>query len=366
MGAYDLSLGIDYLLFKGGEHSLPLLSANLYDRRQHRFFEPSKIIDTGAYKVGIIGLIDDDLKMDKIPDGRKIVVTDPVREAREIAPRLKAQGAGLVIALTDLKGGSVLKLARACRDIDIIISSDKRNQISLPVIEGNTYLTHLDRGGKCMGRLDILPAAQASGNDSFLARSQKLGANYIRHNFTQLRLSIPDHPAVAAMVAKGKIPIAEAQKKEIAEGKETDGESGCGTKYVGEEVCGKCHADRHRKWALSRHARAFATLVSRNRQYDAACVMCHALAYECEKGKLSLGGMENYQNVQCESCHGPGELHVKSKGRESMEPLPSSKSCLKCHTPAKSGERAFEKRFSTICRPDKPKDLPAEHLSPPL
>lgn len=368
MGAYDLSLGIDYLLSQGMEKSLPLLCANLYDRRQKRFFEPSKLIDAGPYKMGVIGVIDDELKVDKIPDGRKIVITDPVKETKELSRRLKEQGATLIVVLTDLKGGGVLKLARAVKDVDIIISSDKRNQVSLPVVSGNSYLTHLDRGGKCVGRIDIIPAGKIAREDPFISRSQKVASNHIRHSFTQLRLSFPDHPAVAALVDKGKLSVSDAQKKEIEEGKEVDDESGCGTKYTGEEVCKKCHADRHRKWSGTRHARAFATLVAKSRQYDPSCVMCHALAYECEKGKLSIGGMESYQNVQCESCHGPGELHVKSKGQESMEPLPTVKSCLKCHTPAQSGERAFEKRFSSICKPDKPKEAqePAASPMPPL
>jgi mono/diheme cytochrome c family protein len=73
------------------------------------------------------------------------------------------------------------------------------------------------------------------------------------------------------------------------------------------------------------------------------------LAYECDKGKLSLGKIEAFNNVQCESCHGPGELHVKSKGEQSMKPLPTVQTCLKCHTPERSGEGGFEYRFDKIC-----------------
>lgn len=349
VGAYDLSLGVDYLLYKQTQGSIPFLSANLYGRHpQERIFPATMIKQVGSYKVGIIGLLDDGLKVDKLPDGRKLVVTDPIKEAQELAPRLKEQGADLVVALTDMKGGGPLKLAHACKSIDIIISSDKSNQISIPIVEGSTYLTHLDRGGKCVGRFDVLSAAAATKDDPTQARGQKVGKFFMRHNFVQLRLVIPDHPVVGPMVVERKKSIAIAQKKEIAEGKEADSVD-CGTKYVGEAACQKCHADRHKKWLTTKHSLAFATLEAKSSQYDPACVMCHCLAFECEKGKLSLTNIEAFKNVQCESCHGPGELHVKSKGEQSMKPLPTLKTCLKCHTPARSSSRLFETRLPTIC-----------------
>lgn len=351
IGAYDLSLGIDFLLYKvsKSESKAVFLSANLYNPHGERLFPATTVKQVGQYKVGILGLIDDELKLDKIPAGRKLIVTDPVKEAQKLLPRLKEQGVNFVVVLTDLKGGSLLKLARSCPSIDLIVASDKRNQISLPIIEGQTYITHLDRGGKCAGRLDVAPSDSRITEDSDITRGQTVGKNIFRNSFIQLRLDIPDHAKVGPMVAEAKKRISVAQKNEMADTPEVADKSGCGTKFVGETACRKCHADRHQTWQLTKHSRAFQALVDKNRQYDPECVMCHSLAYECDKGKLSLGKIEAFNNVQCESCHGPGELHVKSKGEQSMKPLPTVQTCLKCHTPERSGEGGFEYRFDKIC-----------------
>ncbi len=342
VGAYDLSLGIDYLLFKVAKSRIPFLSANLYNRHGERFFLPTLVKQVGPYKVGIIGIIDDDLKMDKIPSGHKLSVADPVKTAKSLLPQLKAQGTDFNVILTDMVGGSLLKLARACPTVDLIVASDKRNQISLPVIEGATFITHLDRGGKCAGHLDIYPAGSEG-------HGQKVGKYLMRNSFVQLRLDIPDHPEVGPLVVERKKYIADAQRDEIADTGESTEPSGCGTKYVGEQACLECHKARHKWWEETRHAHAFSTLEKKHRQYDAECVMCHSLAFECDEGKLSLGNVEAYNNVQCESCHGPAELHVLSKGKESFGLPPSLSTCLKCHTPERSGEGGFEYQFNFIC-----------------
>jgi mono/diheme cytochrome c family protein len=62
-----------------------------------------------------------------------------------------------------------------------------------------------------------------------------------------------------------------------------------------------------------------------------------------------LSNVEKFNNVQCESCHGPGDLHVLSKGEQSMTPLPVLETCLKCHTPERSGDEGFEYRVTDIC-----------------
>lgn len=346
VGGYDLSLGIDYLLFKVGSSDPTYLSANLYDLHGERFFPATVMKEAGGRKVGIVGLLDNELKVDKVPAGHKLVVTDPIKEAKPLVAKLREQGADLVVVLTDMKGGALLKLARACPSIDIIIGSDKRNQVSLPVVEGTTHITHLDRGGKCAGRIDIFPAG---GKGTAAARGDTVGRNVMSDNFVQLRLAIPDHPKVGPMVLEAKKRISDAQKGELAEGSKEPKETDCGTKFMGAASCKKCHADRYSRWSTTKHANAFQTLVDKHRQFDEECVVCHSLAAECDGGKLSLGSIESYNNVQCESCHGPGELHVASKGKQSMKPLPTAETCLKCHTPERSGEGGFQHRVDDIC-----------------
>src|SRR4051812_12636077 len=73
-----------------------------------------------------------------------------------------------------------------------------------------------------------------------------------------------------------------------------------------------------------------------------ACVKCHGnissafhdathspLAMKDEKGAV--------KNVACESCHGPGSLHIKAGTRTTIiNPKVSPDTCLQCHVNARS------------------------------
>jgi len=346
VGAYDLSMGIDYLLSRVHESSTPFLSANLYDKRGRLFFKPSLTKDVGGYRVGIIGLLDDGVKLDKVPDGRKLEVADPYDTAEKLVPKLRKEGAEIIIILTDIKGGALRKLARTTSGINFIIASDKKNRISLPIVVNDTHISHLDRGGKCVGSLEVLPANGATDD----SRGKVVGKFLLRSSFNQLRLEIPDDPRIAEMVKSAKVHISKAQEGELVESGVEESDGGCGTRYVSAPSCKECHQGRFAWWKTTKHSNAMASLVAKQSQFNEECVMCHNLAYECDDGALSMGTLESFKNVQCESCHGPGELHVKSKGEQRMDPVPTRTTCLKCHTPERSPVENFDYKVKEICQ----------------
>lgn len=347
VGAYDLSLGIDYLLAKEAEASFPVLSANLRDAHGRRIFKPYRIVERNGVKVGILGLLDNSLKIDKIPRGHKLRVDDPLSAARELLPQIRREGADFVIALTDLTSRPARKLALKELGINMIVSSDKRNQISLPIVVDDVFLTHLDRGGKSVGLVDIFPVGTVAEEE--LERFTPAGGFWFRNNFIPLKLEIPDHPKIGPAVEETLAAVAEMQKEHVARSNGTK-QGGCGESYVGISVCASCHEDRYRAWKTTGHARAYQALEEKNRQFDEACVVCHALAYECDEGELELASIEQFANVQCESCHGPGDVHAASEGRQPMRAnrAPES-SCLRCHTPERSSDFDVRQEARDIC-----------------
>ena len=353
VGAYDLSLGIDYLLGKRSAARFPFLSANLTDKHGNLFFEPYVIREVAGMKVGIFGLVDDQLKLDKIPGGHKLAARDPQVVAGEITARLKKEGAGFIVLLTNLEGRPLRKLGLLGLPIDVIIGSDKRNQISLPIVVQDTLVTHLDRGGKSVGRLEVFtrPAALQEGAAGSTLQGQLVGRNLLRNHFEQLRLDIPDHPQIGPLVAAVEKQATEMQK-EVRNGDANGTGSGkdCGKAYVGVEVCSSCHPGRYRQWQTTAHARALDTLVARNKQYDEECLACHVLAYECEEGQLEIAGEEQFAHVQCESCHGPGDTHAATGGEQKTRPMGQpGRICLGCHTPERSDDIDFSTMPKRIC-----------------
>ncbi|GAB4263066.1 MAG: hypothetical protein Kow0092_13740 [Deferrisomatales bacterium] len=352
VGAYDLSLGIDYLLEMRRQHSIPFVSANLVHRHEGLFFPPYVMREVGGVRVGVFGLVSPGLKLDKIPDAYKLSVKDPYETAASVVAELQRRGAEYVVLLTDMEGRELRRIAQMDLGVDLIVGSSKRNKLSLPVVAGDTFLVHLDRGGKSVGRLDLTfpPAGEGpSLLDRVGFRGQRIRNIVYVHNFVQLRVEIPDHPEIAALVAAAKKRIAEAQRKGIAEALPSE-TGGCGKEYVGAQACQRCHPRRHKNWAATEHARAYEALVRENRQYDEECIVCHVLAYECDQGVVNLKSIANFANVQCESCHGPGDLHVQSGGKQPMvvdgDP---ARICAKCHTPEKSEGSDFASRLRHVC-----------------
>lgn len=109
-----------------------------------------------------------------------------------------------------------------------------------------------------------------------------------------------------------------------------DGEAG----YIGAAQCQNCHRDATEHWETTAHASAWSTLEERDKTFDAACVGCHVTGWQ-EPGGSTLSHHEGLENVQCESCHGPGSLHAAAPSEEARRSsirreVPTSV-CIDCH-----------------------------------
>jgi hypothetical protein len=86
-------------------------------------------------------------------------------------------------------------------------------------------------------------------------------------------------------------------------------------------------------WRTTVHAGAWKTIVDGGKTGIADCVSCHVTGFG-EVGGSSLGHVKRLTSVQCETCHGPGSLHVKAEGLEEPPAVrlgtPES-TCKRCH-----------------------------------
>ena len=100
-------------------------------------------------------------------------------------------------------------------------------------------------------------------------------------------------------------------------------------KFIGAEKCKSCHqskaaGDPYGAWQHAEHAKAFATLASdkakeiakakgiEDPQKSEKCLECHQTAFGVAAEGIKKG-FDPKLGVQCESCHGAGELHVKAR-----------------------------------------------------
>lgn len=358
IGAYDLSLGIDYLLKQRSKAKYPFISANLCDKHGRLLFKPWIMKSRQGIKIAVFGLIDKKLKLDKISGGHKIMVKDPLEAATVLVPQLKKAGADFVILLTNMAKLQCRRLAQHGLPIDLIIGSSRKNQISLPIKIKNTYISHLDRGGKNIGQLAIT-FLDAAGVESLPAsermKGKEINGKFYLNKFVQLRLDIQDQPEIGSKVkavlgklkrlqkVKATAALSIPVRKKVASVSE-------GNRYVGVEVCRRCHQERYDRWKASGHARAYQGLAVKKQQFDVDCIGCHSLAYGRDGGFTDLKNISFFANVQCESCHGPGGMHVQAKGDpEKIVKKRDPEICLQCHIPEKSPEFVFMDYFIRMC-----------------
>ena len=109
-----------------------------------------------------------------------------------------------------------------------------------------------------------------------------------------------------------------------------------GLKYEGSKSCSKsCHEYEYEKWSEKEHAHAYETLEKVGSQFDPECVICHVVGMDYESGFISEEKSgDDFRDVGCENCHGPGSEHNRTLGRTKTT-LPWS-DCTDCHTPEHS------------------------------
>jgi hypothetical protein len=106
-------------------------------------------------------------------------------------------------------------------------------------------------------------------------------------------------------------------------------------------ACGSCHTDVQASWESTKHSDAYGDLVATGVAQD-FCFGCHTVN---ERGNVidtpagwNVAQDPVYEDVQCESCHGPGADHVANPG---SRPLASASvgpdltnGCGECHQDA--------------------------------
>lgn len=164
--------------------------------------------------------------------------------------------------------------------------------------------------------------------------------------------------------------------------------------FIGAAKCKNCHSsassgDQFGKWKQQKHAKAFETLAGADAkkiakdkgiddpQKSDACLKCHSTAFKEEPANV-MKGFDANAGVQCESCHGPGQKHMKERMKAAAEAddskaaarveipkdeivaRPEMKACTTCHNKESPSFKpfCFKKRTQEIAHLD-PRDTKA-------
>ncbi|MCA2980893.1 MAG: cytochrome C, partial [Myxococcaceae bacterium] len=150
--------------------------------------------------------------------------------------------------------------------------------------------------------------------------------------FVPLETSFPASPAVQALVTAydrdvGELNVQWAKQHDPVCPPPPQG----GARYLGAEACRSCHASAFPSWETSKHARAYPTLVAQGKNNHLDCVACHVTGWKEPGGTCRVDRVSGLDAVGCESCHGPGSLHVADARAASIVRARGAEMCVGCH-----------------------------------
>ena len=122
-----------------------------------------------------------------------------------------------------------------------------------------------------------------------------------------------------------------------------------GVPYVGSQTCNPCHPQITASWKSTRHARAYASLQKKCKDFCPDCLPCHVTGSQ-EHGKPGFHSpttTPNLFNIQCEECHGPAEDHLKNPDLPYGLRIKAS-TCTICHTTNTDPEFSFEEDLKLV------------------
>lgn len=104
------------------------------------------------------------------------------------------------------------------------------------------------------------------------------------------------------------------------------------SQYAGAAACKDCHSAQYEAWEKTKHSKALGKLQAADRA-GGKCIKCHVtgtpeqIAAEAHK--------PTFPNVQCEACHGAGQLHIDAaKTGDNVTDRPKhtvEETCTRCH-----------------------------------
>lgn len=106
--------------------------------------------------------------------------------------------------------------------------------------------------------------------------------------------------------------------------------------YVGTEHCQQCHQQQYRSFhKYSRMSSSYEGVMKlkdgiTDYEYK-KCIKCHTTGYGEPGGFVSEKRTPQFKNTGCESCHGPGSFHIKSRKKSDIQKKVTLKHCRKCH-----------------------------------
>jgi len=346
---------------------------------------PTRMVTVNGLHVAFIGV-------GELPKDAGLAVASPEESIRVASDAARASGANVVIALASVGRGEAKRIADAVPDLTAILVGDgsQRGEANTPSPPGEqvgkVLIAEAANHLQAVGTLDLYVRdgsyvfADASGlgeahklteltrridelhtrianwerdkavspadlvarradlakleteRAGFSVKPPPATGSYFRYSLQEIRDTLGQDPTVKTDLAAYYRLVNETNRVRLANRLPPPvppGQAG----FIGIDRCAGCHKSEKRFWSTTRHAKAYATLSTEDKQFNLDCVSCHVTGYG-RPGGSTVTHVDKLEDVQCEVCHGPGSQHAESPMTVHVPaPKPDPQTCLGCHHP---------------------------------
>lgn len=323
VGVREAELSLEQLRELRRQSAVPLLSANVLERATRTpVCETHRIVRHGSWRIAIIGVVDPRPLRDRLGDG--LVVEQMNTAIANLLPSLK-NAADFIVLLAFTDEAGLHALAREFFELDLILGGHVAQPSQALERENHSAIFYVTNQSRALGDLHV----------------RLLGPHRMEVRSAEAKLvsdRIPQADAVRnlAIAYRDEIRRAPLEVDDV-EKLRADRVPGikAAAQFVGANACLECHPDAAKAWNASAHARAFATLQAVHADADPNCIACHTVGFGDPSGYRRALGAGDLVNVGCESCHGPGSLHVAQRrqgdGQTDHFRTLGAGDCQKCH-----------------------------------
>jgi hypothetical protein len=336
VGERELNHGIR-TLESHAEAGLPIICANLY-RDGARMFPPFVVKRIRGAKVGVIALLGE---KPRELDG--IEVRDPALEGREALEKLRRE-CDCVILIAHMGRERLIEILPSLEGVDIVIrghgrDEEQERESCVDTLASSSKLAEIPVffSGKYGKNLGVVALAGFRGKRPVVVESAfiALGGNVAGDSATAKELAAYDSEE---RLKQRELELNRTLARDASTGRILD-------RYLGIDICRRCHGELMPRFVSSKHFRAYETLRLRGETANPECLACHTTGYARPGGydpAAEKEGAPNLIGVQCEACHGPGTTHR----RDGSYVKAARESCRACHTSRWSPDFDFRTYWS--------------------
>ena len=305
---------------------LPLVAANLIGPNDQLVFPPYRVVSRGDKRYAVVGWIsragaagyegalDWQLCGYQVREDISLLQT-AVEEASKMADFVLVSGM--------LPHWYCRFLVINVPQLDLIATGMRDSVVRAEFAPGSNPDRRADKG---LYRINDVWVLEATGAQMAVCISEMdMALQSIRaRTVTYLDESVPTEPGINELI--GKL----AELSEVAFGSVTTARHAQGG-FIGAQACAGCHPAYYDDWQRTMHAKAVDSLIKVQRERHGECVKCHVTGYGYQAGFVDVNRRQHLQNVQCEVCHGAGEMHSQTGAVQLITRTPDQQICLHCH-----------------------------------